>query len=102
MLSDPIYCTCEWRAVKLYALAGNSRRLMDLFVDPNEPDYGPQAPQEGAATRRPARDGIIDSAEQCDSVNLGGRTCTSIPGGFSGGTLACSASCTWDTSGCTP
>jgi hypothetical protein len=43
--------------------------------------------------------GIIETGEQCDGGNLGGASCTSL--GFTGGTLACSGSCTYDTSGCT-
>jgi len=43
--------------------------------------------------------GVIETGEQCDGGNLGGATCTSL--GFSGGTLACTGSCTYDTSGCT-
>lgn len=43
--------------------------------------------------------GVIETGEDCDGTNLGGATCTSL--GFSGGTLACSPSCTYDTSACT-
>jgi len=43
--------------------------------------------------------GIIETGEDCDSGNLGGATCSSL--GFSGGTLSCSSSCTYDTSACT-
>jgi hypothetical protein len=149
--ADPIYCTCEWRTLKLYSLEDHNNRLMDLFVDPNEPGMdrklrkkGPQpgdvpigtgAPHAPVANRlkccldrwwTPALadgsslgdpsctacgaqyachrcgDGIVDSVEQCDSSNVNGKTCTSIPGGFSGGTLACAANCTFNTSGCTP
>ena len=42
--------------------------------------------------------GFIESGEQCDATNLNGATCVSQ--GFPYGTLACSASCTLDTSGC--
>jgi hypothetical protein len=150
--SDPLYCTCEWRALKLYSLADGTRRLMDLFVDPNEPGmdrklrkqgpqpgdlpvgggdpHGPIASRLACCTDRwwtpppltdgtvlgnpscgscgaayachRCGDGIVDSVEQCDSANLNGNTCTSVPGGFSGGALACSASCTFDTGACTP
>jgi hypothetical protein len=150
--ADPIYCTCEWRELKLYSLADGTRRLMDLFVDPWEPGMdkklrqtGPQPGDlptgAGAAEAHLADrleccldrwwtpppladgtilgnpscaacgaqyechrcgDGIVNSVEQCDSTNLNGKTCTSIPGGFSGGTLACAPNCTLDTSGCTP
>jgi hypothetical protein len=47
-------------------------------------------------------DGIVNATEECDGTNLGGATCATIPGGFAGGTLACTASCTRDTSGCVP
>ena len=149
--TDPIYCTCEWRALKLYSLEDHTSRLMDLFVDPNEPGmdrklrkFGTQpgdlaigagAPHQHLADRlkccldhwwspqlidgsnlgdpsctscdaqyecHRCGDGIVDAVEQCDSSNVNGKTCTSVPGGFSGGTLACAANCTFDTSGCTP
>ncbi|MGO9838652.1 MAG: hypothetical protein ACLP1X_31110 [Polyangiaceae bacterium] len=38
-------------------------------------------------------------AESCDGTDLGGATCAS--NGFSGGTLACTSLCTFDTNGCT-
>lgn len=44
-------------------------------------------------------DGMIAGAETCDGSNLAGRTCTSL--GFAGGgTLACSATCAFNVSGC--
>jgi len=43
--------------------------------------------------------GVLDAGEQCDGINLGGATCTSR--GFAGGTLSCSATCTWSTTQCT-
>ena len=44
--------------------------------------------------------GTIEGNEQCDGGDLGGATCTSL--GYSGGgTLACTAACVFDTSGCT-
>jgi hypothetical protein len=46
-------------------------------------------------------DGTIDAGEQCDTGNLGGNDCTTIGMGFTGGTLGCTSSCTFDTSGCT-
>jgi len=51
----------------------------------------------------PCGDGIRRvGVEQCDGGDLGGTTCQSAPGGgFTGGDLACSATCTFDTSGCT-
>jgi len=44
--------------------------------------------------------GVLDDGEDCDGTNLNGRTCTNIPGGYTGGTLACNASCLFDTIGC--
>lgn len=43
--------------------------------------------------------GVIDVGEQCDSANLNGQTCTSQ--GYTGGTLACSPTCTFNTTSCT-
>jgi hypothetical protein len=44
-------------------------------------------------------DGIVASVEQCDGTAFEGATCASL--GFTGGTLACTPGCTFDTSGCT-
>ena len=41
----------------------------------------------------------IARGEECDGTKLGGATCESL--GFTGGELACSAECQYDTSGCT-
>ena len=43
--------------------------------------------------------GVIDAGEQCDGADLGGASCSSL--GFPGGTLSCSAACTYNTSACT-
>jgi hypothetical protein len=44
-------------------------------------------------------DGTIQAGEDCEGGNLGGASCASL--GFSdGGTLACTADCRFDTSGC--
>ncbi len=42
--------------------------------------------------------GLVDGTDQCDGFDLDGQTCASL--GFEGGGLDCSASCTFDTSGC--
>ncbi|MCR9163314.1 MAG: lamin tail domain-containing protein [Nannocystaceae bacterium] len=42
--------------------------------------------------------GVLDMDEECDALDLDGATCDSL--GFAGGTLACAADCTYDTSGC--
>lgn len=38
-------------------------------------------------------DGIVTAPEVCDGANLGGKDCTTIPGGYVGGTLACAGGC---------
>ncbi len=45
--------------------------------------------------------GVLETGEDCDFGDLGGATCQDPNQGFSFGTLACGASCTFDTSGCT-
>ena len=42
--------------------------------------------------------GILEAGEQCDGSNLNNKTCTSQ--GFAGGVLACSNTCTLNTSSC--
>jgi hypothetical protein len=44
--------------------------------------------------------GVKDGSESCDGSDLGGKSCTSF--GFAGGTLTCTASCGFNTSGCQP
>ncbi len=45
--------------------------------------------------------GQIEGSEQCDMDQLAGLTCQDVDSSFTGGTLACSGDCTYDTSGCT-
>ncbi len=46
-------------------------------------------------------DGTVNGpSEQCDGTDLDGQTC--VTQGFGSGTLACTSSCTFDTSGCSP
>jgi hypothetical protein len=45
--------------------------------------------------------GTIEAGEDCDGSNVNGQTCTTVPGGFTGGTLGCNASCRFDTTACT-
>ena len=42
---------------------------------------------------------IREGTEQCDMSDLGGQTCQTL--GFGGGTLSCTAQCTFDTNSCT-
>lgn len=44
-------------------------------------------------------DGQADLGEACDGADLDGRTCALL--GYAGGTLACTADCQYDESGCT-
>ena len=44
-------------------------------------------------------DGVIQSGESCDGSSLNGKSCSTQ--GFSGGTLSCNSSCTFNTSSCT-
>ncbi len=45
---------------------------------------------------------LIEGTEQCEGTNLNGNDCTTIPGGFTGGTLGCTiATCQFDTTLCT-
>ena len=43
--------------------------------------------------------GIVESGEQCDGANLSGATCSSL--GFTGGSLSCTISCSFNTAACT-
>jgi len=43
---------------------------------------------------------VRDTGEPCDGTDVGTATCPSL--GFGGGTLRCTAACTYDTTGCSP
>lgn len=45
-------------------------------------------------------DGVKNGAEQCDTNDFGGASCTTV-GSFTGGTLSCSGTCTYVTTACT-
>lgn len=54
-----------------------------------------------SCTLPPCGDNNIEGLELCDGTNLNGNSCTSVPGGFVSGTLACNATCNgWNTSAC--
>jgi len=55
--------------------------------------------QEASTRSSVCGDGVKESGEQCDGSDLAGASCTSQ--GYTGGTLSCSASCTFNTSACT-
>jgi hypothetical protein len=63
--------------------------------DAQAPPSPPACPCNGAAAACSLPDA---GAAECTSTDLHGQTCESL--GFSGGTLGCTASCSFDTSGC--
>lgn len=50
------------------------------------------------ALRDECGDGVKAGTEQCDGSDFGGQTCLSL--GYSGGTLSCTASCTYNEASC--
>lgn len=54
--------------------------------------------ESGSSFQRYCGDGIIDPTEDCDGGDLNSQTCVSQ--GLPVGTLSCSASCTFNTTGC--
>ncbi len=46
-------------------------------------------------------DSNVDTGEDCDLLNLDNNDCTTITGGFTGGTLSCNTNCTFNTAACT-
>jgi cysteine-rich repeat protein len=44
--------------------------------------------------------GVLDEKEQCDGEAMGGATCETVEGAFTGGVLKCSAGCVFDTTEC--
>lgn len=44
--------------------------------------------------------GVREGAEECDGDDLGENDCTTVAGGFTGGSLACDNTCHFDTTGC--
>jgi len=56
----------------------------------------------GCTTQATCGNRVVEYPEVCDGTNLAGDDCTTVGGGFTGGTLACSSACDdFDTSGCT-
>ncbi len=70
-----------------------------LAVGVPYPSFAAEETIEISGTVLGCGDGTIQSGEECDGSDLAGQSCTSR--GFSGGTLSCSASCTFSTSQCT-
>jgi cysteine-rich repeat protein len=45
-------------------------------------------------------DGVRNGPEQCDGLDLGGQSCTTLGQGFTQGSLSCTGSCTFNTASC--
>ncbi|MFO0549323.1 MAG: hypothetical protein U0271_13100 [Polyangiaceae bacterium] len=56
---------------------------------------------EGGGVVDTCPNGVKNPGEDCDGIDLGGASCTSIGMGFTGGTLSCDANCQFNTSACT-
>jgi|GEM_PF-6161590 len=72
-----------------------------IFLHDEEIDCPPGTVCQNGYCQSLCGNGQIDAGEACDGSNLGGNTCLSLPGGFSGGTLTCGSDCQYDTSQCT-
>lgn len=85
--------TQAFRCINSYSTtpSTNACRSTDSWYDIDEMTI--------TATASACGNGTVDAGEACDGANLNGQSCTSQ--GFTGGTLRCSASCTFDTSSCT-
>jgi hypothetical protein len=103
----PDYTKCEtkfslkWQATEMKAGAGvcpseGDESDIDQRVTD---DVGDLATLLAGGTLPACGDGTVDAGEQCDGVSLAGASCAGL-GYTRGGTLACSAGCTFDTSGC--
>ncbi len=69
-------------------------------VEDSGDSVGPGSATDGPSnvTAGTCGDHAQDSGEACDGDDLAGESCASL--GFAGGTLACSETCTFDTSNC--
>jgi len=76
----------------------------DVEYEANSPGlsiFAITAEKAAAPSAAVCGNGAIESGEQCDGSALGGQTCTSITGGFTGGILSCKSDCTFNTLACT-
>lgn len=56
---------------------------------------------EQSCTQAQCNDGFLQSNEACDGTNLGGKTCSTLGKGYTGGMLSCSpTTCQLDTTNC--
>jgi|GEM_PF-2960446 len=93
------------KRIRLAARSQTTPRRADVDVfhfvcNPNPPGQACGTVATTTTTIPPTcGNGSVDPAEQCDGADLAGETCVSR--GFTGGTLACTPSCTFDVSVCT-
>lgn len=86
-----------------YFMTGTGLRAFNLSgveqaFSPITTDVGGMVRVDPWVTGPVCNNGTKEAGEQCDGSDLGTDTC--ITQGFVGGTLACTSSCTFDTSGC--
>jgi len=55
----------------------------------------------GKKTKNPCGNGVLDPGEECDGTNLNSNSCSTVVPTRPGGALACTPTCTFDTTGCT-
>ncbi len=74
--------------------------LLDGSIDPivGKSTSSSFSNESGDAFSYYCGDGFVDPGESCDGANVNGSTCAAQ--GFSSGTLSCSSTCTFVTSGC--
>jgi trypsin-like peptidase len=94
---SPVFSSVTDKVVALHHFGGcyNSGARMDLIYPQISSLLGACADAGGGT----CGNGVRESGENCDGSDLAGQTCQSL--GFGGGTLACTASCSFSTSGCT-
>lgn len=95
---SPVFSAVTDKVVALHHFGGcyNSGARMDLIYPQIASLLGTCADAGGGTSV--CGNGVRESGESCDGSDLGGQTCQSR--GFGGGTLACTASCAFNTSGC--
>jgi len=73
--------------------------LCETSPDGRSDETPDSCPQDCAQPGPVCGDGIIDPGEDCDTLDLGGTSCTEL-GGFTGGSLSCDAFCNFDLNAC--
>jgi hypothetical protein len=83
----------KWRTVSLLCIAV----LVFLVFSPAV--FSQTSTVEIDARVQGCGDSVIETGEDCDTLNLNNKTCSTQ--GFTGGTLSCTAACAFNTSSCT-